>query len=252
MHFAVLGSGSRGNSALVSSSDTRILIDCGFPLRETIRRLARLGVEPGQLDAVLVTHEHSDHINGVELLARHHRIPVYLSAGTLQGMRKPVTPAGLLKCGDRLVLKDLEVTAVSVSHDAREPLQYVFSDGRKRFGQLTDLGAATAQVLECYRGLDALIIEANHDTDMLARGPYSYPLKVRVGGQWGHLNNRQAAELVAQLGWGSLQHLVLAHLSEKNNSPQLARQSFVDTLGCDPDWLQVADQHSGLDWRTIA
>ncbi|WP_447751851.1 MBL fold metallo-hydrolase [Pseudomonas nicosulfuronedens] len=252
MHFAVLGSGSRGNSALVSSSDTRILIDCGFPLRETIRRLARLGVEPGQLDAVLVTHEHSDHINGVELLARHHRIPVYLSAGTLQGMRKPVTPAGLLKGGDRLVLKDLEVTAVSVSHDAREPLQYVFSDGRKRFGQLTDLGGATAQVLECYRGLDALIIEANHDTDMLARGPYPYPLKVRVGGQWGHLNNRQAAEIVAQLGWESLQHLVLAHLSEKNNSPQLARQSFVDTLGCDPDWLQVADQHSGLDWRTVA
>ncbi len=97
-----------------------------------------------------------------------------------------------------------------------------------------------------------MIIEANHDTDMLARGPYPYPLKARVGGQWGHLNNRQAAELVAQLGWESLQHLVLAHLSEKNNSPQLARQCFVDTLGCDPDWLQVADQHSGLDWRTIA
>ncbi|MNZ28641.1 putative metallo-hydrolase YycJ [compost metagenome] len=252
MHFAVLGSGSRGNSALVSSSDTRVLIDCGFPLRETIKRLARLGLEPGELDAILVTHEHSDHVHGVELLARHYQIPVYLSAGTLQGLRKPLQPQGLLRSGDELVLGGLEVTAIGVPHDAREPLQYVFSDGRRRFGLLTDLGAATPEVLECYRGVDALMIEANHDSDMLARGPYPYPLKARVGGQWGHLNNRQAAELVAQLGWEDMQHLVLAHLSEKNNSPQLARQCFVDTLGCDPDWLQVADQHSGLDWREIA
>ena len=252
MRFAVLGSGSRGNSALVSSSDTRVLIDCGFALRETIKRLARLGMHPGELDAILVTHEHADHVNGVELLARHYGIPVYLSDGTLRGLRKPLQPAGLLKAGQRLELKDLEVTAVGVAHDAREPLQYVISDGRRRFGQLTDLGSVTAEVLECYRGLDALVVEANHDSEMLERGPYPYPLKVRVGGQWGHLNNRQSAEFVAELGWEGLQHLVLAHLSEKNNTPQLARQCFVDTLGCDPDWLQVADQHSGLDWRTIA
>lgn len=252
MHFAVLGSGSRGNSALVRSSDARVLIDCGFPLRETVKRLARLGVVPGELDAILVTHEHADHWHGVELLARHHRIPVYLSAGTLQGLRKPLEPAGLLKAGERLQIKDVEITAVGVVHDAREPLQYVLSDGRRRFGQLTDLGSVTAEVLQCYRGLDALVVEANHDSEMLARGPYPYPLKARVGGQWGHLNNQQAADLVAALDWEGLQHLVLAHLSEKNNTPQLARQCFVDTLGCDPDWLQVADQHSGLDWREIA
>ncbi len=191
MRFAVLGSGSRGNSALVSSSDTRILIDCGFPLREIIKRLARLGLSPAQLDAILVTHEHADHIHGVELLARHYQIPVYL-------------------------------------------------------------GMATAEVLECYRAVDALVVEANHDSTMLAGGPYPYFLKARVGGSRGHLNNHQSAELVKQLDWGRMQHLVLAHLSEKNNSPQLARQTFVDTLGCDPDWLQVADQHSGLDWREIA
>ncbi len=252
MRFAVLGSGSRGNSALVSSSDTRILIDCGFPLREIIKRLARLGLSPAQLDAILVTHEHADHIHGVELLARHYQIPVYLSAGTLSGMRRPVHPAELLRAGQRLAIRGLEVQVVGVSHDAREPTQFVLSDGQRRFGMLTDLGMATAEVLECYCAVDALVVEANHDSTMLAGGPYPYFLKARVGGSRGHLNNHQSAELVKQLDWGRMQHLVLAHLSEKNNSPQLARQTFVDTLGCDPGWLQVADQYSGLDWREIA
>lgn len=132
MRFAVLGSGSRGNSALVSSSDTRILIDCGFPLREIIKRLARLGLSPAQLDAILVTHEHADHIHGVELLARHYQIPVYLSAGTLSGMRRPVHPAELLRAGQRLAIRGLEVQVVGVSHDAREPTQFVLSDGQRR------------------------------------------------------------------------------------------------------------------------
>ncbi|MHC3967945.1 MBL fold metallo-hydrolase, partial [Pseudomonas aeruginosa] len=160
MRFAVLGSGSRGNSALVSSSDTRILIDCGFPLREIIKRLARLGLSPAQLDAILVTHEHADHIHGVELLARHYQIPVYLSAGTLSGMRRPVHPAELLRAGQRLAIRGLEVQVVGVSHDAREPTQFVLSDGQRRFGMLTDLGMATAEVLECYRAVDALVVEA--------------------------------------------------------------------------------------------
>lgn len=166
MRFAVLGSGSRGNSALVSSSDTRILIDCGFPLREIIKRLARLGLSPAQLDAILVTHEHADHIHGVELLARHYQIPVYLSAGTLSGMRRPVHPAELLRAGQRLAIRGLEVQVVGVSHDAREPTQFVLSDGQRRFGMLTDLGVATAEVLECYRAVDALVVEANHDSTM--------------------------------------------------------------------------------------
>ncbi len=157
-----------------------------------------------------------------------------------------------MRAGQRLAIRGLEVQVVGVSHDAREPTQFVLSDGQRRFGMLTDLGMATAEVLECYRAVDALVVEANHDSTMLAGGPYPYFLKARVGGSRGHLNNHQSAELVKQLDWGRMQHLVLAHLSEKNNSPQLARQTFVDTLGCDPDWLQVADQHSGLDWREIA
>ncbi|MDU9401602.1 MBL fold metallo-hydrolase [Pseudomonas sp. zfem004] len=252
MRFAVLGSGSQGNGTLIASGDTLILVDCGFSLRETERRLALLGVSATQLSAVLVTHEHADHVHGVGLLARRYNVPVYMSQGTLRGLRKPVEVAGFLSCGDTLQVGDLQVSAARVEHDAYEPLQYVISDGRRRFGMLTDLGSYDMYLLQRYQALDALLIEANHCRDLLARGHYPQFLKRRVGGSQGHLNNHQAASLVAELGWQNLQHLVLAHLSSKNNQPQLARQCFVDALGCDPDWLQVANQDHGLDWRLIA
>jgi phosphoribosyl 1,2-cyclic phosphodiesterase len=252
VRFAVLGSGSRGNGTLIASNDTYVMVDCGFSLRETERRLERLGVSGDQLSAILVTHEHADHVHGVGLLSRRYGVPVYLSNGTLRGMRKPVEAKGRLVGGEGLQIGALSIDVVSVAHDALEPTQFVFSDGRRRFGVLTDLGSYCPSVLDSYRGLDALMIESNHCRDMLARGRYPVFLKQRVGGEWGHLNNHQAASLVSELGWQSLQHLVLAHLSSKNNLPQLARQCFVDTLGCDPEWLQLADQDSGLDWREIA
>lgn len=252
MRFAVLGSGSRGNGTLVASHDTYVLVDCGFSLRETERRLERLGVSGHQLSAILVTHEHADHVHGVGLLSRRYDVPVYLSDGTLRGMRKPVEAGVRLTGGQGLEIGGLSIDVVSVAHDALEPTQFVFNDGRRRFGLLTDLGSYCPSVLDSYRGLDALMIESNHCRDLLARGAYPYFLKQRVGGEYGHLNNHQAASLVSELGWQDLQHLVLAHLSSKNNLPHLARQCFVDTLGCDPDWLQLADQDSGLDWREIA
>ncbi|MNM91096.1 putative metallo-hydrolase YycJ [compost metagenome] len=252
MRFAVLGSGSQGNGTLIASGNTLLLVDCGFSLRETERRLALLGVSAQQLSAVLVTHEHADHVHGVGLLARRYNVPVYLSRGTLRGMRKPVEAAGFLAANEHLQIGGLSIRAVGVTHDALEPLQYVFDNGSRRFGVLTDLGSYDAALLESYQGLDALLIEANHCRDLLGRGPYPMFLKQRVGGDYGHLNNHQAARLVSELDWQNLQHLVLAHLSSKNNQPQLARQCFVDTLGCDPDWLQVANQDCGLDWREIA
>lgn len=252
MRFAVLGSGSQGNGTLVASGNTHVLVDCGFSLRETERRLARLGISAHQLSAILVTHEHADHVHGVGLLSRRYNLPVYMSSGTARGLRKPVEVAGYLVGGQDLQLGALNIHVVSVAHDALEPTQFVFTDGTRRFGLLTDLGSYCPTVLQSYHGLDALMIESNHCRDMLARGHYPYFLKQRVGGSEGHLNNHQAASLVNELGWQDLQHLVLAHLSSKNNLPHLARQCFVDTLGCDPDWLQLADQDSGLDWRHIA
>jgi phosphoribosyl 1,2-cyclic phosphodiesterase len=252
MRFAVLGSGSQGNGTLVASDNTCVLVDCGFSLRETERRLARLGLSAHQLSAILVTHEHADHVHGVGMLSRRYNLPVYLSSGTQRGLRKPLEVAGLLGGGQQLQIGALTIDAVAVAHDALEPTQFVFSDGKRRFGVLTDLGSYCESILHSYKGLDALMIEANHCRDLLARGHYPYFLKQRVGGERGHLNNHQAANLVSELGWQDLQHLVLAHLSSKNNLPQLARQCFVDTLGCDPNWLQLADQDSGLDWRHIA
>lgn len=252
MRFAVLGSGSRGNGTLIASGETRVLVDCGFSAREAERRLAGHGVAASELTAILVTHEHADHVNGVELLARRYNLPVYLSEGTLRGLRKPVPQAGVLRGGARLDIGELAIDVVSVAHDALEPTQFVFSDGKRRFGLLTDLGSYCPRILRSYEGLDALMIEANHCSNMLASGQYPYFLQRRVGGDHGHLNNQQAAGLVSELGWQGLQHLVLAHLSSKNNLPALARQTFVDTLGCDPDWLQLADQDSGLSWRHIA
>jgi len=175
-----------------------------------------------------------------------------LGDGTLRGMRKPVEAGVRLAAGQGVRIGGLSIDVVSVAHDALEPTQFVFNDGRRRFGLLTDLGSYCPSVLDSYRGLDALMLESNHCRDLLARGQYPYFLKQRVGGDYGHLNNHQAAGLVNELGWQGLQHLVLAHLSSKNNLPHLARQCFVDTLGCDPDWLQLADQDSGLDWREIA
>ncbi|WP_416426553.1 MBL fold metallo-hydrolase [Pseudomonas sp. App30] len=252
MRFAILGSGSQGNGTLVVHQGTYVLVDCGFSLRETERRLARLGVSPEQLSAILVTHEHADHVHGVGLLSRRYNIPVYLSRGTHRALRKPVEPTGFVACGDVLEVDALKINVVGVAHDALEPTQYVFSDGQRRLGVLTDLGSYCGRVMDSYQGLDALVIESNHCRDLLARGHYPMFLKQRVGGSLGHLNNHQAANLVSELGWQNLQHLVLAHLSSKNNLPQLARQCFVDTLGCDPDWLQLADQDAGLDWREIA
>ncbi len=182
MRFAILGSGSQGNGTLIASGDTYVLVDCGFSLRETERRLARLGISAAQLSAIVVTHEHADHVHGVGLLSRRYNVPVYLSQGTQRGLRKPVEVAGHVACGDVLEIGALSIHVTSVAHDALEPTQYVFGDGRRRLGVLTDLGSYCNRIRERYEGLDALVIESNHCRDMLARGHYPYFLKQRVGG----------------------------------------------------------------------
>jgi phosphoribosyl 1,2-cyclic phosphodiesterase len=253
MRFASLGSGSRGNATLIESGSTLVMVDCGFSCRETERRMARLGCSVAQLSAILVTHEHGDHIRGVCALARQYAVPVWLSAGTQLMLRKDAPPESHRFDGQSGIrLGDLGIQPFTVPHDAREPCQFVFTDGYHRFGLLTDTGRITTHIRACLDGCDALMIECNHDPDMLARGPYTASLKARVGGPLGHLSNAQAAGLLESIDCSRLQHVVAAHLSDKNNHPELARAALASSLDCATDWIGVAGQEDGLGWRTLA
>ena len=253
LRFAYLGSGSRGNGLLVESAGTTVLVDCGFSIAETERRLLRLGREPGELAAILVTHEHSDHIQGVARFARRHHLPVWLTAGTRATGRCAEHPnLHAFSVHAPFAIEDLQVQPFPVPHDAREPSQFVFSDGTVRLGLLTDAGCSTPHVEACLSGLDALVLECNHDPAMLAASRYSPALKRRVGGRFGHLSNRQSSELLSRVYCRRLQHLVAAHLSHENNTPGLARDALCGALGCTPQWIAVADQDAGLDWRAVS
>jgi phosphoribosyl 1,2-cyclic phosphodiesterase len=253
MQFASLGSGSRGNATLVEAGSTLLMVDCGFSCRETERRMARLGRSPDQLTAILVTHEHGDHIRGVPVLARKYGVPVWLSNGTRLMLRDDDLPAVQRLDGQaRITLGDIEIQPYTVPHDAREPCQFVFEDGHHRFGMLTDTGRITAHIRACLDACDALLLECNHDPDMLAAGSYSASLKKRVGGPLGHLSNEQAGSLLQKTDTSRLQHIVAAHLSDQNNRPDLARQALALALGCEAGWIGIADQEAGLGWRTLA
>ena len=253
MRFASLGSGSRGNATLVERGDTLLMVDCGFSCVEAERRLQRLGRSAAQLSAILVTHEHADHIGGVARLARRHRIPVWMSAGTAVMHRDGELPQQHGFNGhEPFTIGELEIHPFPVPHDAREPCQFVFSDGARRLGILTDAGSVTEHMVRSLDGCDALLLECNHDPHMLATGPYSPRLKARVGGPLGHLSNQQAAELLRRIDCQRLQHLVAAHLSDKNNTPELALQALQAVTGGGDDGLCVADQAQGFAWRELA
>jgi len=251
VRFASIGSGSKGNATLVDVDDRLVMIDCGFSVRETIRRMQLLGVDPGQLDALLVTHEHSDHSSGVARLSRKYKVPVYMTHGTCStGRFEGSHEFRLFNCEDHFSIGNLEVTAVAVPHDAIEPCQYRLSCAGKNLGLLTDLGSVTPHVVSSYRDCQALILEFNHDLDMLMQGEYPQPLKQRVGGDWGHLNNEQAASILAQVDLPGLRHLVVAHVSEKNNTRERAEQALervLDSL----ERVVWADQSEGFGWLQV-
>lgn len=251
MRFASLGSGSKGNATLVQGGETVVLVDCGFSVRETTRRLERLGLSPQQLDAILVTHEHTDHCSGVAALSRKFSIPVYMTHGTQSSGRCDNCFQTLsVTLSQKFTVGALEVEAVAVPHDAREPSQYRFFCGGKSLGILTDLGSVTPHVIERYRGCDALMLELNHDGEMLRNGAYPHHLKRRVGGDWGHLNNTQAASLLKEINHSGLRHLVVAHISENNNTRELAEQALIGVLPS-LDGVVWADQVSGFDWLLV-
>ena len=257
MRFSSLGSGSGGNALLVEADAgatcTRLLLDCGFSAREIERRLARRGVTLDSLAAVVVTHEHADHVGSALTLARKARIPLLASWGTARAIGADAADIELrVLWGDEAVeVGDLQLQPYTVPHDAREPLQYVFSDGNARLGVLTDVGCATPHIRSVLSGCDALVLECNHDRAMLAAGRYPAALKARIGGDRGHLANDAAAALLASLERSRLRHLVAAHLSDENNLPSLAQAALATVLGCAEDEIRVATQDDGFDWLVL-
>ena len=252
MRFASLGSGSRGNGTLIEQNGTCVLVDCGFSMKEAELRLAKLGSSAEKISAILVTHEHGDHINGVGALARKYKTPVWATGGTFSADRLGERIEMNRICSHTVfAIGDIEVQPFPVPHDAREPTQFVFSNGDKRLGLLTDVGSRTAHLEQQLSGCDALILECNHDVNLLANGEYPPSLKRRVGGDLGHLSNIQAADILSRIDTSKLTQLIAAHLSEKHNTPSLAQSALAEVMGCETDWINVADQQAGFDWRDV-
>lgn len=255
MRFAALGSGSRGNAWLIEAGDTRVLIDCGFGPREAARRLERLGVAPESIQGVAITHEHADHIGGAGACARRFGWALWMTRGSATAHSKEdssrVLPYSPVDSHAPITIGELQLQPFTVPHDAREPVQFTISDGQRRLGILTDAGHVTPHMVEVLGGCAALVIECNHDPEMLQSSRYPRALQRRIAGRWGHLDNASAAELLAAVDRSALRQVVAAHLSEENNRADLARAVLAEVLGCAAADIAVADQESGLDWRTV-
>ncbi len=253
MRFALAASGSRGNATIIQAGNTTIMVDCGLTLKDCEYRLQRLGLTFENIDALLITHEHSDHIAGAARLSQRCGFLPWASAGTRDAGRRKRLPDATQVFDSHAVfaIGDIEITPVIVPHDAAEPTQFVFSDGDKRIAVVTDLGHSTPYLEQVLGGVHGLVLESNHDEQMLASGPYPARLKRRVAGEYGHLSNEQAAALLSRIDTSRLQRLALAHLSEQNNTPQLARDGAVQALGCESEWIGIAGQDTGLEWQTL-
>lgn len=232
MNTCLLASGSKGNSLLVCNGRTRLLIDAGLSTRELCRRLALVQVAPETLDAVLVTHEHVDHVRGLGLLSRRYKLPVYLHHGVAAVLADNQRPERVVEfeTGGEFAVGDLGVKAFPVTHDALATVGFAISGTSGKVGVATDLGVSTRLVAEELCRCQTLVLESNHDEVMLRDGPYPWPLKQRIKGNHGHLSNRDSAELLETLCWEGLETVFLAHLSETNNHPGLARTTAEQVL----------------------
>jgi phosphoribosyl 1,2-cyclic phosphodiesterase len=225
MQFSVLGSGSRGNSVYIETGRTAILIDDGFSGKDIIARMKAIGKDIQDLDAIFVTHEHNDHIGGVGVLSRRCRLPVYANQGTFcggDGRLKELFKRCEFATGDTIEFQDFEIRSFRISHDTSDPVGYVIGNGQSRLGYCTDTGKVSHLMQQRLRNCNGLILEFNHDLKMLAEGPYPLPLQQRVRSSQGHLANGDAAAFLRELLHEGLEHVVLAHLSETNNLPDLA------------------------------
>ena len=248
MRFAVLGSGSKGNSIYIEEGATAILIDNGFTGKELISRLAKIGRTLSNISAIFLTHEHNDHIAGAGVLSRRCSLPVYANEGTfLRGEAKlgKIFARMEFATGDILTLGGLQIHSFPISHDTADPVGYVVGNGKVKLGYCTDTGKITKLMRLRLAGCNAQIIEFNHDPEMLSNGPYPLDLQQRIRSNHGHLANATAAEFLGEIVHEQLQYAVLAHLSEVNNSPDLAYIEAHSTLGgYEQIQLVVAHQHS--------
>jgi phosphoribosyl 1,2-cyclic phosphodiesterase len=236
----------------VGDSTTRVLLDCGLPLKHLTDRLAIKGLTTASIDAVFITHEHSDHIGSARQLIAQTQIPLWMSRGTYHALGQPDALPSLQFARDGVPISvgSLTLHPFSVPHDAKEPLQVVVASGAHKLGLLTDLGHVSPYVLSQIVALDALILECNHDPDLLANSRYPPFLKTRVGGDYGHLSNQQAAACLMHIAHPNLRHVIAGHLSEQNNTEDAVRGSMTEALAA---WgstlnLTLADAESGFDW----
>ena len=250
LQFTSLGSGSRGNCTVVHHGRTTILVDCGFSRSRTIAKLHSRNLDPSDVTAILVTHEHSDHINGVRLFANYFNVPVFATLGTLSRLGD-VEPSLVneIAADDSIAIGDVQVQSISVPHDAREPTQFTFDCGSSRFGLLTDIGVITEQVIDRYSNCGSLFLESNHDTDMLWSGDDPQHLKVRVAGNGGHLSNAQARDFVDEVMHDGLSTLAIGHISQRNNSMRVLQREYADVA----NKLDVlfATQEEGTPWISV-
>lgn len=246
MIFCNLGSGSKGNCTYLRHQQGAILIDQGFSLKTVEERFACCGLNPRDVAAIIVSHEHGDHIKGIGIFARRYHVPVYLTEATYAAL-----PPDLLKkvsvrffeSGKTFAIEDCEITPFHIPHDAADPVGFVVTAGNKRAAIVTDLGSVSQAVLMHIKDLDLLLLEANHDLRMLLNGPYPLDLKHRIRSRVGHLSNEQSLELFQQLNTnGRLKHLILGHLSEINNQPQIVEEVFCQHPACRQLQVTIASQ----------
>lgn len=252
----VLGSGSAGNVVVVECGGRRLLVDAGFSCKQIELRLGQVGLDGDGFDGIVLTHEHGDHTRGAARFARRHGLTVYATAGTLEALDflQVDFPTRVLRSGAVQQIGGFAVEPFAVPHDAREPVGLVVEDGSgNRIGLAADLGARSQLAWGRLRDLDLLVLETNHDLEMLRSGPYPWSLKQRVAGRHGHLSNREAAEGVPELLCDRLRWIVLYHLSRTNNLPVLAAEAVLEALDREgsPARICVSEQTQPSSWLEI-
>lgn len=234
---SVLASGSSGNCFYIGTDKGDILIDAGISCKQISQRLEQIGKSMDNIKGIFVTHEHVDHISGIEVLSRRYNVPIFINRGTLGNSYLDMGNIQLIKRNDEIDFNGLKISSFSKCHDAADPVSYLIKNGSKKISVITDIGCCCENVIESVKESDLIILESNHDLNMLKNGPYPYFLKKKISSTKGHLSNYESALLVLEFGNKRLQHVLLSHLSLNNNTPELAMKTF-NSIVCERDDLR--------------